>query len=75
MKCNFHHHPIFCIIIVRLSEDPMLLLYVSPGMIITEPVVEWSKENLKNLETAYVGEGIHFIQEDQPDKIGKEIAR
>ena len=44
-------------------------------MIITEPVVEWSKENLKNLETAYVGEGIHFIQEDQPDKIGKEIAR
>jgi haloalkane dehalogenase len=29
---------------------------------------------ISNLETAFVGEGLHFIQEDQPDAIGRAVA-
>jgi len=56
------------------TEIPKILFYVNPGTIITAPIVEWSETNLKNLETVYVGEGIHFIQEDHPDEIGKGLA-
>jgi haloalkane dehalogenase len=37
-------------------------------------MVEWSKANLKNLTTVDVGQGYHFIQEDHPKAIGKELA-
>jgi len=56
------------------TEVPKLLIHATPGIIITEPVVEWSKENLKNLETVDIGEGIHYIQEDNPDAIGEAIS-
>jgi haloalkane dehalogenase len=29
---------------------------------------------IDDLETAFVGEGLHFIQEDQPDAIGRAVA-
>jgi glyoxylase-like metal-dependent hydrolase (beta-lactamase superfamily II) len=56
------------------TEIPKILFYVNPGAIFPAPMVEWSKANLKNLETVYVGEGIHFIQEDHPDEIGNGLA-
>lgn len=56
------------------TEIPKILFYVNPGAILPAPMVEWSEANLKNLETIYVGEGIHFIQEDHPDEIGQGLA-
>jgi len=40
----------------------------------TAPVVEWAKQNLKNLSVVDVGPGIHFVQEDNPHLIGSELA-
>ncbi len=57
------------------SDLPMLLFYAHPGGIITLDTVEWCKDNFKNLKTVDIGEGIHFIQEDNPDLIGSELAR
>ena len=37
-------------------------------------MVEWSKQNLKNLKTVDIGMGIHFLQEDNPHLIGSELA-
>ncbi len=37
-------------------------------------MVEWTKQNLKNLKTVDIGAGIHFLQEDNPDLIGSELA-
>jgi len=51
------------------TEVPKILFHATPGIIITEPVVEWSKQNLKNLETVDIGEGRHFVQEDNPHAI------
>lgn len=59
---------------LRKTDLPKLLFYASPGAILRAPLVEWYLQNLKNLETADLGQGIHFLQEDHPHKIGAEIA-
>ncbi len=35
---------------------------------------EWSQQHLNNLQAVHVGEGIHFVQEDNPHAIGSELA-
>ena len=55
------------------SETPKLLLHFEPGAIMRN-LVGWCEENFKNLKTVKGGAGVHFVQEDQPTTIGKEIA-
>jgi haloalkane dehalogenase len=57
------------------SDLPKLLFYATPGGIISPEMVEWSKSNLKNLQTVNIGPGIHYIQEDNPHKIGEELVK
>lgn len=57
------------------SDLPKLLFHADPGGIITPRVVEWSRKNLKNLTTVDIGSGIHYLQEDNPHKIGEELAK
>jgi haloalkane dehalogenase len=57
------------------SEFPKLFFYVSPGVAIKEKDVKIIKDGMKNLTTINLGEGLHFIQEDYPHEIGKEIAK
>ncbi len=56
------------------THIPKLLLYASPGAIFTADIVSWYQKNLDNLETQYIGQGFHYIQEDQPQAIGLAIA-
>ena len=56
------------------SNIPKLLLAAEPGGLIRAPLIEWCKQNLPNLEVAYVGAGIHYLQEDEPDAIGRSLA-
>jgi len=60
---------------LQQSELPKLLFHATPGALITEPLVQWCKQNLKNLRTVDVGPGIHYLQEDNPHLIGVELAR
>jgi len=55
------------------TELPILMLYASPGAVLPPSVVPWYKKKIKNLETVYIGQGLHFIQEDQPDSIGRAL--
>jgi haloalkane dehalogenase len=57
------------------AELPKLLFYATPGGIITPSTVDWCTQNLKNLTTVDIGEGIHFLQEDTPHAIGSELAK
>jgi len=59
---------------LQQSALPKLLLYATPGAVLTAPVVEWSRHSLKNLACVNVGDGLHFIQEDRPHEIGEAIA-
>lgn len=56
------------------TKMPVLLAYADPGVIIPPKAVPWFIEKIENIETAYIGQGLHFIQEDQPDAIGLAIA-
>jgi len=56
------------------NDVPKLHIYASPGAANPPELVAWTAENLPNIETAFVGPGIHFIQEDQPEAIGRALA-
>jgi haloalkane dehalogenase len=59
---------------LRESELPKLLFYATPGGIMSPAKLEWAKENLKNLTMVDIGQGIHYLQEDNPHLIGTELA-
>jgi len=54
-------------------DIPKLLLTFSPGALIGEGSIRWAKNNLSNLQTVHIGAGVHFVQEDHPEAIGKAI--
>ncbi len=56
------------------SNVPKLMLYATPGALLTRDNVNWSKRNIKNLQSIYIGPGSHYLQESSPHRIGKEIA-
>ncbi len=56
------------------TDTPMLFLWARPGAINNEAFAEAMVERVENIQTAFVGEGRHFIQEDQPEMIGRTLA-
>ena len=60
---------------LKTSPVPKLLLWATPGMIIKgEKAAQKIQDSFANTETECVGKGKHYLQEDQPDAIGKAIA-
>lgn len=69
---------------VRLMQDirafmgetqmPVLLAYAEPGVLVPPEAVPFYTGLIADIETAFVGKGLHFIQEDQPDAIGRALA-
>ena len=57
------------------TDVPKLLFYARPGGLVTKKVVAWLEDNLSNLEKVDIGKGIHYVQEDHPHLIGRELAR
>ena len=60
---------------LQTTTIPKLLLYAEPGAVLNAEAVEWCRNHMKNLHTLYVGRGYHFLQEDHPHRIGRELAR
>lgn len=58
---------------LKNSKLPKLFFYAEPGAFMPEVVRNWVIENIPNLEAVNIGEGVHFIQEDNPDLIGEKI--
>lgn len=59
---------------LQASELPKLLIHATPGALTPAPLVEWCQAMLKNLTVVDVGEGLHYLQEDNPHGIGQAIA-
>lgn len=56
------------------TKMPVLLAYAEPGVLIPPQAVDWYVGKIANLETTFIGQGLHFIQEDQPDAIGRALS-
>ncbi|MCZ6556908.1 MAG: haloalkane dehalogenase [SAR324 cluster bacterium] len=56
------------------ADIPMLLLAFTPGAIIAPADVAWCREQFPSLTVKEMGQGIHFVQEDQPEAIGRTVA-
>jgi len=54
---------------------PKILFHATPGAIMPAAVVESLTSTLRNLKTVDIGPGVHFVQEDNPHKIGEELAK
>lgn len=59
---------------LQRSALPKLMLYVEPGALITAPHAEWAMRNIRNLQSVFIGQGSHFVQESSPNRIGREVA-
>ncbi|MEX0299425.1 MAG: haloalkane dehalogenase [Kordiimonas sp.] len=60
---------------LRTQENlPKLLLHISEGFLIDRWDVEWMRRNFTDLTIHNMGPGGHFMQEFNPDGIGKAIA-
>ncbi len=59
-----------------LEETPLpwLFLYASPGTLNPPRSADYWADRAQNIETVYIGRGLHFVQEDQPYAIGRSIA-
>lgn len=60
---------------LQQSKLPKFMLYAEPGALLTKENVDWCKQNISNLESVYLGQGAHFLQESSPHRIGREIAK
>ena len=60
---------------LKESDIPKLCFYAHPGGLIREDGVEYIRKNFPNTKMIDIGEGIHFVQEDNPHLIGEEIAK
>jgi haloalkane dehalogenase len=56
------------------TKMAVLLAYAEPGVLVPPQAVPFYTGLIQDLETAFIGRGLHFIQEDQPDAIGRAIA-
>ena len=60
---------------LQRTEVPKILFHATPGAIMQAPLVKSLESTLKNLKTVDIGPGVHFLQEDNPHKIGEELAK
>lgn len=57
-----------------VNDIPKLLYWAKPGRIVTEEKAKGYLETWKEVKGVCVGEGLHYLEEDHPHKIGTEIA-
>jgi haloalkane dehalogenase len=59
---------------LRSSVYPKLLFAAEPGALISPAAAEALAAELHNCRLIKLGAGLHYLQEDHPDRIGEEIA-
>ncbi len=59
---------------LRQTDIPKLMFYADPGAFGGPEIAAFFAENLSNIQTTYVGPGLHYIQEDRPHEIGRALA-
>lgn len=56
------------------APQPKLVMYGTPGRVMPRAAADWAVRNLRDVETAWVGQGIHYLQEDSPEGVGRAVS-
>jgi haloalkane dehalogenase len=56
------------------STYPKLLFVGEPGALVTPAFAKTFAASLKHIAVVHLGAGLHFLQEDHPDAIGRTVA-
>ncbi|KAL7933034.1 alpha/beta-hydrolase [Trichoderma chlorosporum] len=56
------------------SDMPKLFFWARPGGLVWEAKAEEFAQKLKNTKVVYLGQASHYVQEDHPHTIGRELA-
>jgi len=59
---------------LRESDTPKLALYFNPGALMPPEAARWMQANFRNCQARFAGYGSHFVQEDEPEAIGRHVA-
>lgn len=60
---------------LTVTEVPKLLFWATPGWVVTPSDVVRYEAAMPNLRSVDIGEGLHYLQEDNPELIGRSIAK
>ncbi len=60
---------------LKESSIPKLLFYAKPGGLISKDLAERLTQSIPNMQSVFIGEGLHYLQEDHPHKIGEALAQ
>jgi haloalkane dehalogenase len=52
---------------------PKLLIRFDPGAMVPDHIAEWCRQHLAGLEIVDGGEGLHYVQEDEPETIADRV--
>ncbi|HAS47112.1 MAG TPA: haloalkane dehalogenase [Microscillaceae bacterium] len=55
------------------TEVPWLFFYATPGVLNPPAAADYWAARAKNIETVFIGGGLHYVQEDEPYAIGRAI--
>ncbi|MDX1566226.1 MAG: hypothetical protein R3223_00400, partial [Longimicrobiales bacterium] len=55
------------------TEIPMLFFWARPGALNDEDFAEAMEERVENIQIQFIGAGSHYVQEDQPEIIGRTL--
>jgi haloalkane dehalogenase len=55
------------------TDMPMLHFWARPGALNREATADYFVENVKNIQSVFLGAGRHYLQEDHPEMIGRSV--
>jgi haloalkane dehalogenase len=56
------------------TETPKIFFHAAPGVFISPTLAAFYRAHLKACRVVNLGQGLHYLQEDHPGRIGQEIA-
>lgn len=56
------------------TDTPMLYFWAKPGALTSPETATWMEDNVANIGTHFLGEGLHYLPEDHGATIGKIVA-
>ena len=61
--------------ILPKSRVPKLLLYGTPGMVVRQRAIVVARAQIDQMRIESIGRGKHFLPEDEPENIARQIVR